>query len=111
MNYLIEIRTLNLKPGTCEEFHRLYIKEALPRLQRWNFDVVAYGPSLHDENTYYVIRSYTSLAQRDQMEDDYYASDYWSKGPPPAMTTFPDRYLVRGTATDQSDEARVSVLY
>lgn len=41
MNHFIEIRSLNLKHGTREEFHRLYIEEALPRLKRWNFDVVA----------------------------------------------------------------------
>lgn len=65
MNHFIEIHTLNLKPGTRDEFHRLYIEEALPLLQRWNFDVVAHSPSLHDENSYYVIRRYDSLAQRE----------------------------------------------
>jgi len=81
VNHFIEIRTLNLKPGTRDEFHRLYIEEALPLLKRWNFDVVAHGPSLHDENTYYVIRRFDSLAQREQMEDIYYASDDWRQGP------------------------------
>ena len=92
MNYLIEIRTLILKPGTREEFHRLYIKEALPRLKRWNFDVVAHGPSLHDENTYYVIRRFDSLAKREQMEDAYYASDDWRKGPRETMLTLIESY-------------------
>ena len=41
MNRFIEIRSLNLKPGMREEFHRLYIEWALPLLKRWNFDVVA----------------------------------------------------------------------
>ena len=41
MNHFVEIRSLNLKPGTCNEFHRLYMEEALPLLKRWNFDVVA----------------------------------------------------------------------
>ena len=41
MNNFIEIRSLNLKPRTRDEFHRLYIEEALPLLKRWNFDVVA----------------------------------------------------------------------
>jgi hypothetical protein len=78
MNHFIEIRSLNLRPGTREEFHRLYIEEALPLLKRWNFDVVAHGPSLHDENTYYMIRRYESLSQREQMEDAYYArNDRW----------------------------------
>src|SRR5687768_11154390 len=81
MNHLIEIRLLNLKASTRNEFHRLYIEEALPLLKRWNFDVVAHGPSLHDESTYYVIRRYDSLAQREQMEDVYYASDNWQQGP------------------------------
>ena len=92
MNHFIEIRSLNIKPGTREQFHRLYIEEALPLLQRWNFDVVAYGPSLHDENTYYVIRRYDSLAQRDQMEDSYYASDDWRTGPREQMLALIESY-------------------
>jgi len=92
MNHFIEIRTLNLKPGTRDEFQRLYIEEALPLLQRWNFDVVAHGPSLHDENTYYVIRRYDSLSQREQMEDAYYASDDWRLGPREAMLALIESY-------------------
>ena len=92
MNHFIEIRSLNLKPGTREEFQRLYIEEALPLLKRWKFDVVAYGPSLHDENTYYVIRSFDSLDQREQMEDVYYASDDWRQGPREEMLALIESY-------------------
>src|SRR5688500_14680075 len=74
MRQFVEIRSLNLKPDTREEFHRLYIEKALPLLKRCNFDVVAHGWSLHDENTYYVIRRFVTLAQREQTEDAYYAS-------------------------------------
>ena len=45
----IEIRTLTLKANARDEFHRRYIEQVLPLLKRWNFDVVAHGPSLHDE--------------------------------------------------------------
>src|SRR6266498_3901281 len=93
MNLLVEFRSLIIKPGTREEFHRLYVEEALPLLQRWNFDVVAYGPSLHDENTYYVIRRYDSLAQREQMEDTYYASDGWRKGPRERILALIESYV------------------
>jgi len=92
MNHFIEIRSLNIKPGIRDEFHRHYIEEALPLLLRWNFDVVAHGPSLHDENTYYVIRRYDSLTQRDQMEDAYYASDDWRRGPREAMLALIESY-------------------
>ena len=81
MNHFVEIRSLNLKPGRREEFHQLYIEEALPLLQHWNFDVVMHGPSLHDENSYYVIRRYDTLVQQDEREDAYYASDDWRQGP------------------------------
>ena len=92
MKHIIEIRSLDLKPDTREEFHRLYIEEALPLLKRWDFDVVAHGPSLQDENTYYVIRRFDSLTQREQMEDAYYASDDWRKGPREAMLALIENY-------------------
>jgi len=93
MNHFIEIRSINLKPGTRTEFHRLYIEEALPLLKRWNFDVVAHGPSLGDENTYYVIRRYDTLAQREQMEDAYYASDDWRQGPRERILASIENYI------------------
>ena len=93
MSHLIEIRSLNLKPGSREAFHGLFIERALPLLRRWNFDVVAHGPSLHDENTYYVIRRFDSLAQREPLEDAYYASDDWRKGPREAMLALIENYI------------------
>jgi len=92
MHHFIEIRALTLKPRTRDKFHRLYIEEALPLLKRWKFDVVAHGPSLHDENSYYVIRRFNSLAQRDEMEDAYYASDDWQKGPREAILALIENY-------------------
>jgi hypothetical protein len=102
MNHFIEIRTLTLKPDARDEFQRLYIEEALPRLRRWNFDVVTHGPSLHDEHTYYVIRRYESLAQRDRIEDTYYASDDWRKGPREAMLALIESYVDAVFEVDES---------
>ncbi len=93
MNHFIEIRSLNLKPNTRDQFHHLYIEEALPLLKRWKFDVVAHGPSLGDENMYYVIRRFDSLAQREQMEDAYYASDDWRKGPRERILALIENYI------------------
>ena len=78
---------------TREEFHRLYIEEALPRLKRWNLAVAAHGPSLHDENSYYVIRRFDNLAQREEMEDAYYSSDDWRLGPREAMPALIENYI------------------
>jgi hypothetical protein len=92
MKHFVEIRALNIKPGMRGEFQRLYVEEALPLLKRRNFDVVAYGPSLHDDNTYYVIRRFEGLAQREQMEDAYYASDDWRQGPREAILAVIENY-------------------
>jgi hypothetical protein len=92
VNHLIEIRSINLKPGRRDEFQRLYIEVALPLLKRWNFDVVPHGPSLHNENSYYVIRRFDSLAQREQSEDAYYSSDDWRLGPREAILALIEDY-------------------
>ena len=92
MNHFVEIRSYTLKPGTRDEFHRLFIEDAFPMLQRWNVDVVAYGRSLHDENSYYLIRRFDSLSQREQSENSFYSSDEWRQGPRESIITLIENY-------------------
>ena len=92
MNSFVEIRVLNLKPGTRDNFQQLYIAQSLPLLRRWNQDIVTHGPSLHDENTYYVIRRFDSLAHREQSEDAFYDSDDWRRGPREALLALIQSY-------------------
>jgi len=93
---VIEILTLSLKPNTRDKFHQLYITESLPLLKKWKIEVVAHGPSRHDENTYYVIRSFKSLEDRQKVEDAFYSSDDWRKGPRAAILALieHDAYIV-----------------
>jgi len=77
----LEIRSYNLKPGTRDRFHQLFLKEALPMLQRWKVDVVGYGPSLHDKDSYFLMRAFEGVAQRQKDEDAFYGSEEWIKGP------------------------------
>ena len=85
MNRLVEIRSYNLKPGTRAEFHRLVVENSLPMLSRWNVDVVAHGPSLHDDDSYFLIRAYASLEDRQRSQDAFYGSDEWRRGPRQAI--------------------------
>jgi ketosteroid isomerase-like protein len=78
---VVEIRSYNLKAGARDRFHQRFVREALPMLQRRKVDVVAYGPSLHDSDSYYLMRSYSSLEDRQKSEDAFYGSDEWMKGP------------------------------
>jgi hypothetical protein len=92
MKHLVEFRSYNLKPGRRKEFHRLFLEAAFPLLQRWKVDVVAYGPSEHDENSYYLIRRFDSFAHRDQSEDSFYGSDEWRQGPREAILACIENY-------------------
>ena len=92
MKHTVEFRTLTLKPQSRKNFHQLFVERSLPLLQRWNFDVVAHGPSLHDENTYYVVRRFDSVSQREQLEDAFYGSDDWRYGPREAMLSLIENY-------------------
>ncbi len=89
---VVEVRSYNLKPGTREHFHQLFLRDALPMLQRWKVDVVAYGPSLHDESSYYLMRAFPSVEDRQRSEDAFYGSDEWKQGPREAILAAIDSY-------------------
>lgn len=103
----VEIRSYNLKPGTRDRFHEVATKQALPMLQRAGIDVVALGPSLHDENSYYLIRRFDSIEQRQKQEDSFYNSDEWKNGPREAIMAGIESYT---TVVVQLDEATVAGL-
>src|SRR5688500_5738679 len=92
MSQFIEIRSYNLKPGTREEFHRLFLEEAFPMLQRWKVDVVAYGPSLHDQDSYFLMRRYDNLPQHEESENAFYGSDEWKQGPRESIIALIENY-------------------
>ena len=92
MDRVIEIRSYNLKPGTRATFHDLFIKESLPILDRWQVDVVAYGPSLHDRDSYYLMRAYASLEDRQQSQDAFYGSPEWRRGPRESIVSLIESY-------------------
>lgn len=78
---VVEIRSYNLKPGTRDRFHRAFLDEALPMLKRWKVDVVSYGPSLHDQDSYFLLRVFEGVDQRQKAEDAFYGSEEWKQGP------------------------------
>jgi ketosteroid isomerase-like protein len=104
---MVEIRSYNLKPGTRDRFHQLFLKEALPMLKRWKVDVVGYGPSLHDKDSYFLIRAFEGLEQRQKSEDAFYGSEEWIKGPRERVLADIDSYT---TIVVQLDELTVQGL-
>lgn len=81
MKRVVEFRSYNLKAGRREDFHRLVVEKSLPLLRKWRVDVVDFGPSSHDDSSYYLIRAYSSLAERQSNQDAFYGSADWRQGP------------------------------
>ncbi|HKS75521.1 MAG TPA: NIPSNAP family protein [Terriglobales bacterium] len=104
---VLEIRSYNLKPGTRDRFQRRFVEESLPLLRRYKVDVVAYGPSLHDANSWFLMRAYSSIEERQLSEDEFYGSDDWKKGPREAVMADIDTYT---TVVLQVDEDTIHAL-
>jgi len=81
----VEIRSYALKPGMHQRFRRLFDEEAFPMLKRAGIDVVAFGPSLHEENSWFLMRSFSSVSERQASEDAFYGSREWREGPRDAV--------------------------
>ena len=81
MKRTVEIRSYNLKPGSRERFGRIVTETVMPMLACWGTEVVRHGPSEHDQDSYFLIRAYASLEDRQQRQDAFYGSDEWKLGP------------------------------
>jgi hypothetical protein len=85
MDRLVEIRSYQLKPGAAAGFHRLVCGQVMPLLEAWRTDVVAYGPSAHEADAYFLVRSYPDLAALQAQQDAFYGSPEWRNGPRAAV--------------------------
>jgi ketosteroid isomerase-like protein len=99
---IVEVRSYNLKPGTRDQFQALFEREALPMLKRWKVDVVGYGPSLHDKDSWFLMRGFPSVEARQKSEDAFYGSQEWIKGPREAILAGIDTYATIVITVDES---------
>ena len=102
MTQCVEIRSYNLKPGTRADFDRLAREQAVPMLLRWGVDVVAYGASPHDADSYYLIRAYTDLPERARSQDAFYGSAEWREGPREPIVALIDSYTSTVLVLDEA---------
>ena len=78
---LIQIRTYQLAPDARDAFHRAFVDEAVPMLRRWQHEIVAFGPSPHAGDAYFLIRAYDDLDDLNARQDAFYGSPEWRQGP------------------------------
>ncbi|WPG36545.1 NIPSNAP family protein [Variovorax sp. EBFNA2] len=93
MTRLLEIRIYRLKPGTLDDFHRTMHERSVPMLRSKGMDVVSYGKSDHEEESYYLVRAYASREALEAEQAAFYGSTEWREGPRSALVDRIETYL------------------
>lgn len=75
---VVEVRVYKLKPGMRTAFQAA-ADEVMEMLARHRISVVGHGPSAHDADSYYLIRAYPSLEEREQTLQGFYGSEEWAQ--------------------------------
>jgi hypothetical protein len=74
---VLEVRTYRIAAGKRDEFHRIFRDGVVPMLGRHGITVVGFGPSVQDEDHYFLMRAYPSVEHRQQVLDGFYGSEEW----------------------------------
>jgi hypothetical protein len=78
---ITEIRIYKLQENSSENFIKVFTEKSLPLMKLWKINVVSYGFSLIDKESFYLIRNYESVEQRKESQDAFYGSEEWINGP------------------------------
>jgi hypothetical protein len=87
-----EIRIYKLKENKAGEFIKVFMEQSLPMMKRWNVNVVDYGFSLIDTNSFHLIRCYENIEKRKEGQEAFYGSNEWIKGPEKSIMNCIDTY-------------------
>lgn len=81
MTRIVEFLMYTLKPGSGLDFHQVMQETSIPLHLKAGMDIVSYGCSLHNDDSYHLIRSYESESHRQVSQDLFYSSTDWKQGP------------------------------
>lgn len=76
-----EVLVYALKAGCTVEFHAIMRDESIPLQRELGIEVVHAGPSVHDDQTYGLIRAFPSAQAMEEILANFYASAAWRLGP------------------------------
>lgn len=101
----VEFLQYTLKTGTGREFHKIMIEESAPLQRDAGIDIVAFGNSIHDEDSYYLIRAYDDPDHLEVSQEKFHRSDAWKSGPRAAIidriqTSVKSVLMLTNTTTD-----------
>lgn len=89
---ITEIRIYKFKENAASGFQKVFAEQSLPMMKRWKVDVVDFGFSLIDKDSFYLVRNYENLEHRKESQEAFYGSDEWINGPEKAIMNSIDTY-------------------
>ncbi len=99
---VLEIRLFTVKPGTREEFHRISEEGTIPLMRKHDIEVVAFGPSLNNEDGYYLIRAFDSEEHRITHSQVIYNVPEWEEFDKPVGDMIADYHTTVVPTTRQA---------
>ena len=92
MNRIAELRVYKLKPGAAAAFEQRFRDAIGPMLARHGIEIVHFGPSLVDPDSFCLIRAYPSVEERQAALDAFYGSQEWLEQHDEAVMAMIDSY-------------------
>lgn len=92
MKRLVEIRTYRVKPGQAAAFAQR-MGEALLLVRASGMEVLRFGRSNHEHESFHLIRAFDDRAQLQAQQAAFYGSTAWRDGPREALLACLDDYL------------------
>ena len=89
---LLEIRTYKLHADASQRFIEAF-QLALPLLQESGIDVVAFGQSNHEHDSFYLVRAFKDQSHMIASQDAFYSSEAWRQGPRESLVACIESYL------------------
>lgn len=89
---ITEIRIYKLKVNSSDRFLEVFTEQSLPMMQRWKVNLVDYGFSLIDKDSFYLIRNYGNIEERKISQDAFYENVEWINGPEKEIMNCIDTY-------------------
>ena len=76
-NHVLEVRIFRVHHGRRNEFIARFHEQLLPMFKRNGVEPIHYGPSLHDEDSFFLIRAWPSVEERQEKLDAMYGGAEW----------------------------------
>ncbi|WP_261168811.1 NIPSNAP family protein [Serratia ficaria] len=81
MSRVIEVLQYTLKPGSGAAFHDIMKNQSVPLHQKSGVNILRFGNSLHDPDSYYLVRSFLNSSEMESQLAQFYADACWREGP------------------------------